>query len=172
MARLKPNTKKIEGLTDVNFTLKEIGMLERQLEQIDADTDKEITKIKSEAVDKGDPIRKRIIKLSASISAYAEYNKEELFKEKKTIKLSFGCFGFRKSTKIRCKKTTVALLKKFRLKKCIRIKEEPDREAMKSLSDKTLAKVDANRKVNDEFFCEANKEEVNKALLEKQVKSA
>jgi phage host-nuclease inhibitor protein Gam len=67
------------------------------------------------------------------------------------------------------KKTTLELLRKLKLGKYIRVKEEPDKEAMGVLDDETLAQVDAVRKVKDDFFCEANKEEVNKELLKEQV---
>ena len=67
------------------------------------------------------------------------------------------------------KKTTLELLKKLHLDKYIRIKEEPDKEAMSALDDDALAQVDAVRKIKDDFFCEANKEEVNKELLKEQI---
>ena len=169
MARLKPGTKKINNLDDANLTLKEIGMFERKLGQIDADVTRKIGELKEKAVKDGKDIRKRIAELSASLGAYAEYNKNELFQDRKTIELSFGKFGFRKTTKISVKKTTVALLKKLKLNKCIRIKVEPNKEAMAELADETLAQVDAVRKINDDFFCEADKEEVNKELLKKQI---
>ncbi|MBN2244554.1 MAG: host-nuclease inhibitor Gam family protein [Candidatus Aminicenantes bacterium] len=172
MARLKPDVGKIKNLEDANMALKTIGLLERELAQIDGEADKAISKIKEEAVKKGGPVRKQIEALSASIGAFAQYNREDLFSNKKTIELSFGSFGFRKSTSIRIKKTTIGLLKKLKLMDYIRIKEEPDKEAMAKLTDENLAKVDASRKVKDDFFCEADKEEINKDLLQKQVISA
>jgi hypothetical protein len=54
-------------------------------------------------------------------------------------------------------------LKKLGLDGCIRIKEEPDKDAMAKLDD------DAVRKVKDEFFLEANNEEINKDLLKEQL---
>lgn len=48
---------------------------------------------------------------------------------------------------------------------CIRVKEEPDKDAMAALDDETLGQLDAVRKVTDDFFCEANTEEVNADLL-------
>jgi len=169
MARLKPNVKKIESLEDANLTLKEIGLLERELETIDGDAHKQIAEIKTAAVKAGKPILKRIADLSALLGAYAEYNRDELFKGKKTVKVSFGIFGYRKSTVISIKKTTADLLEKLGLKKYIRIKKTADKEAMAALDDETLAQVDAVRKVKDDFFCEANKEEINKDLLKKQM---
>jgi phage host-nuclease inhibitor protein Gam len=115
-------------------------------------------------VKQGEGIRKRIVDLSAALGAYSEYNKAELFQNRKSVDLAFGSFGYRKSTSISVKKTTLELLRKLKLGKYIRVKEEPDKEAMGALDDETLAQVDAVRKVKDDFFCEANKEEVNAAI--------
>jgi phage host-nuclease inhibitor protein Gam len=78
MARLKPNVKKIESLEDANLTLKEIGLLERELEAIDGEAHKQIAEIKTDAVKAGGPARRRIADLSALLGAYAEYNRAEL----------------------------------------------------------------------------------------------
>ncbi|MDR0877248.1 MAG: host-nuclease inhibitor Gam family protein [Treponema sp.] len=169
MARLKPQVGKINSLEDANLVLKEIGLLEKELESIDSDAHKQIAEIKGDAVKKGEPIRKRITDDSALLGAYAEYNRGDLFKDKKTVQLSFGIFGYRKSTSISVKKTTLELLKKLNLTKYIRLKEEADKEAMAELGDDTLAQVDAVRKVKDDFFCEADKEEINKELLKEQI---
>ena len=169
MARLKPNVKKIESLEDANLTLKEIGLLERELEAIDGDAHKEIAEIKTAAVKAGEPARKRIADLSALLGAYAEYNRSELFRDRKTVQVSFGVFGYRKSTSISVKKTTLELLKKLGKTAFIRVKEEADKEAMAVMTDEELAQADAVRKVKDDFFCEADKEEINKDLLKEQM---
>jgi phage host-nuclease inhibitor protein Gam len=169
MARLKPNVKKIESLEDANLTLKEIGLLERELETIDGDAHRQIAEIKTAAVKAGEPVRKRIADLSALLGAYAEYNRAELFRDKKTVQVFFGVFGYRKSTAISVKKTTLELLKKLGKIIFIRTKEEVDKEAMAVMTDEELAQVDAVRKVKDDFFCEADKEEINKDLLKEQM---
>jgi phage host-nuclease inhibitor protein Gam len=169
MARLKPNVKKIESLEDANLTLREIGLLERELETIDGDAHKQIAEIKTAAVKAGKPILKRIADLSALLGAYAEYNRAELFRDKKTVQVSFGVFGYRKSTTISVKKTTIGLLKKLHLEKYIRVKEEVNKEAIAALDDESLRQVDAVRKVKDDFFCQADKEEINKDLLKEQM---
>jgi phage host-nuclease inhibitor protein Gam len=171
MARLKPHVGKIKSLEDANLTLKEIGLLEHELEHIDAEAHKKIAEIKSESAKQGEGIRKRIVDLSALLGTYADYNREELFKDRKSVVLSFGSFGYRKSTSISVKKTTLELLKKLGKIIFIRTKEEVDKEAMAVLTDEELAMVDAVRKVKDDFFCEANKEEVNKELLKEQISS-
>jgi phage host-nuclease inhibitor protein Gam len=169
MARYKPNVKKIESLEDANLTLKEIGLLERELETIDGDAHKQIAEIKTAAVKAGESARKRIADLTALLGAYAEYNRADLFKDKKTVQVSFGIFGYRKSASISVKKTTLDLLEKLGMDKYIRVKKEPDKEAMAALDDEALAQVDAVRKRKDDFFCEADKEEINKDLLREQV---
>ncbi|MDR0553884.1 MAG: host-nuclease inhibitor Gam family protein [Treponema sp.] len=169
MARIKPNVKKIESLEDANLTLKEIGLLERELESIDGDAHKQIAEIKTAAVKAGEPVRKRIADLSALLGAYAEYNRADLFRDKKTVQVSFGIFGYRKSTSISVKKSTLDLLEKLGLEKYIRVKKEPDKEAMADMDDEALAQVDAVRKHKDDFFCEADREEINKDLLREQM---
>lgn len=163
--RYKPGCDKLDSLEDVNLALKDIGLAERELDAIDAKAAKEIAEIKEKAAKAGEKLRNQILELSSKISAYAEYNRAELFKDKKTVELAFGLFGYRKSTKISVKKTTLELLKKLGFTACVRIKEEPDKDAMSSLSDEQLSSVDASRKVSNDFFCEANLEEVNKDLL-------
>lgn len=163
--RIKPQTGKIESLEDVNIALRDIGLAERELSAIDSAAIKDIAAIKSKAAKDGEALRNRIAEISAKIQAYAEYNRDDLFKDRKSIELSFGIIGFRKSTKISVKKTTLELLKKLSLTKCVRIKEEPDKDAMADLDDETLLQVGAVRKVSDDFFCQSNTDEVNKDLL-------
>lgn len=169
MARYKPNIGKIKTLEDADLALKEIGLLEHELEAIDGEANKKIAEIKADCAKQGEGLRKRITDLSALLGAFAEYNREELFKDRKSQKLSFGEFGYRKSTSISVKKTTLELLKKLKLVRYIRIKEEIDKDLMAEMTDESLAQVDAVRKVKDSFFCEANREEVNKELLKEQV---
>jgi phage host-nuclease inhibitor protein Gam len=67
------------------------------------------------------------------------------------------------------KKATLELLRKLGMMAYIRVKEEPDKEAMANLDDDALRQVDAVRKVKDEFFLEADKEEINRDLLKEQL---
>jgi phage host-nuclease inhibitor protein Gam len=163
--RIKPQVGKLESLDDVNLALRDIGLKEKELDAIDSKAAKEIAEIKTRAAKDGEDLRKEIAETAAKIQAYAEYNKEDLFKDKKSVDLSFGKIGYRQSTKISVKKTTLELLKKLGFKSCVRIKEECDKDAMGNLSDDDLKSVDAARKVSNDFFCEANMEEVNKDLL-------
>jgi phage host-nuclease inhibitor protein Gam len=165
MARYKPTPEKLETLEDADSALREIGLLEREIEVIDGEAQKSIGELKAAAAKRGEPLRKKIAELSGKLHAYADYNKAEIFKDRKSVDLTFGIFGYRKSTSISVKKSTVALLEKLHLDKYIRIEKQPDKEALKELDDDSLAQVDAVRKVKDDFFCEPNREEVNKDLL-------
>jgi len=167
--RIKPNIQKLNSLEEVDDSLREIGECESELAKIDMAADKKIAAIKAKAADDGEPLRKRIAELSGMIGAYAQYNRADLFQDKKTIELKFGIFGFRKSTSISVRKTTVELLKKLGLTAYIRIKEEPNKDLMSELDDERLKEVDAVRKVKDDFFCETKKEEVNGELVRNQV---
>lgn len=169
MARLKPNVKKIETIEDANFTLKEIGLLETELAAIDSAAHKAIAEIKEGAAKEGEPKRKRIAELSGLLGAYAEYNKDDLFRDRKSVELSFGVFGYRKSTSISVKKTTLELLQKLGMTGFIRVKSEPDKEALAGLDDDALRQVDAARKIKDDFFIEAKLDEINKELLKEQL---
>jgi phage host-nuclease inhibitor protein Gam len=169
MAKTKTTSvEKIETLEQANLLLKEIGVLERELESIDADAHKGINDIKAAAEKLGAGRRERIAEARAAIAAYAKGGKKSLFKDAKSVKLTFGSFGYRKSTSIVIKETTLGLLKKFKLDGCINVKETPNKESMALLDDKVLAKVNAARKEKENFFCEPDMAEINRALLKEQ----
>jgi phage host-nuclease inhibitor protein Gam len=146
---------KLESLDDVNMALRDIGLIERELEDINTDLNKQTAKLKSDAEKRAKPLKAKIKELTTRVKAYAEYNRDDLFDGRKSIELTFGMFGYRKSTKISIRKSTLELLEKLKLNEFIRIKKEPDKEKMAEMSNETLAQVDAVRKVSDAFFCEA-----------------
>jgi len=162
--RIKPEikTKKIESMAEANDVMKEIGLLEIELSAIENDVKEKTIKLKEEGLAKATPLLQKIEELSSSIGIYAEYYKSDLFNDKKSIELTFGTFGFRKSTSISVKKTTLELLKALKMYEHIRIKEEPNKDTLSDLTDEQLAKVDASRKVTDDFFVETNKENIIK----------
>ncbi len=166
MSRVKPNIASIESLDEANVTLKELAILEIKIDRIDNKYSKKIGQVKEQAVKEGEEARGRIKELGDALSIYAQYNKLKLFNKKKTQEMSWGNIGFRKSTKLKTKKTTLELLKKLFENKGIRIKEEVDREELKEWEDEILAQVDAAKTVEDSFFYEINKDQVNKELIE------
>lgn len=165
MARFKLAIKKIDSIADIDSILKEIGLAERELEAIDSKAQREIIAIREKAIKDGELLRNIIQELSIMVGSYAEQNRNTLFSDKKSMDLTFGTFGFRKSTSIQVKKSTLELLKRYNMDKFIRIKEEVNRELMSELDDETLTKIDSFRKVNDNFFCDTNREEINRIIM-------
>ena len=160
-----PSPQQIKNLDEANTALAEIGSLQLQLEAIDGKGSEKIGAIKEKMAKDGEAARQRIQELDSALALYAEYNKQELFKDKKTVPLSYGNIGFRLSTKIKTKKTTQELLKKLFGGRGLRIKEEVDKEQLKEWTESELAQVDAAKVVEDTFFYEVNKEEVNQDMM-------
>ena len=80
MARYKPETGKIMDLKDADLALKELGLLEADLERIDAQGHKDIAAIKEATAKKGEPIRTQIQLISAALLAFSDYNKADIYK--------------------------------------------------------------------------------------------
>ena len=166
MSRIKPNIQAIESVEEADQALKEAALLEIELEKIDARYSKKIGQIKEDAAKAGEAIRDELKKIGDALSIFAQYNKVKMFDKKKSLGLNWGEIGFRKSTKIKTKRTTLELLKKLMGGKGIRIQEQIDKEALKEWQDERLAQVDAAKITEDNFFYEINKEQVNRELLE------
>lgn len=166
MARYKPNVLALKTLDDVDKVLQELCELESRIEQIDAEGDAKIAKIKEEMVAAGKPLRERVKELTGTLKAFADYHKHELFKDRKSIERAFGTIGYRKTPpSISVSRHTVELMEKLGLTSYIRVRKEPDKEAMLELDDDTLAQVEAVRKSREEFFVQPKREQVNKDLL-------
>lgn len=151
-----------------NAALREIGTLTIKLEAIDAKADQKIGKIKEDAAIEGEEYRDRIAEIDDAIALFCKVNKHKLFTDRKSIALSYGVIGFRLSTSIKIKRTTLELIKKLfpdRVKTAVRTKEEPNKEDLKEWKDEELAQVDAAKVVEDKPFYEVNREEVNKNLM-------
>jgi phage host-nuclease inhibitor protein Gam len=78
-------TAQIKSLDDANVALAEIGRLTLPIEAIDGKATEKIGKIKEDAAIKGKEARERIQEIESALSLYADYNKAELFKDRKTI---------------------------------------------------------------------------------------
>lgn len=165
MARIKPNTRKIKNIDEANDALIDIAHAEMQLEFIDNEANSKILAIKEASVKEGTPLRERIKELSAMLGSFAEYNKDELFTNKKSVEVAAGVIGYRKSTKIIIRKTTTELLEQLGMHRFLTVKTTANKEAMRELSDDELLKVNATRKESDAFFCESDREQINKELL-------
>ena len=165
MGRTTSNGIVLKTLDDADKTLKELCEIEAQLETIDNAADEEIAKIKERAATEGKLLREKHKARIAALEAYAGYYREELFKDRKSLERPFGTFGYRKAPdSIHVCKETADLLKQHGLDQYIRVKIEPDKEAMLSLAEDTLALVRASRRSKEDFFIETRREQVNQDL--------
>lgn len=164
MARKRLNGTTFETWDDVDHALKEIGEIDRDLALIEASQNETIDKIKADSKEKAAPLMDRKSGLELAMKEFCESNRSE-FTRLKTRQLTFGSVGFRISTKVMIKKIadTLQALKDHGLTHCIRIREEPDKEVMKSLSSETLAEVGASLKTENAFGYEINLERLRES---------
>lgn len=192
--RYKPENSKVESIEDVEQALNEIRHAETEIYKIDSAADMQIAKIREKAAKDGERYRNTIQSAVAKVQAYADYNKDELFKKSKSIELENGTFGYRQSTKVSVKKTTCELIhslierktndmkaesdrstKAFlkeeiaQLENCFKVEEKLQKKAIGELSDDVRRLIQAQKITEDQFFCETKKEEVNQELLKSAV---
>jgi len=168
MARTKSNAATIKSLEEADAILKEMCEIEASIESIDNKADKEIAKITENAASLGKPLRDRYKSCHETLKAFATYFRGEIFKDKKSLDRPFGTLGFRKAPdSITCSKATADLLKQVGLESYVRVRVEPDKEAMLSLSDETLTQVEAARKSREDFYVETKRELVNQELAKR-----
>lgn len=158
--------KRIEGTAlktyeDADAALRKIGVIDRDLGLIEAAMNEGIEKLKQGAKERAEPLKATKASLERHLKEFAESHRAD-FSSARTRELTFGSIGFRRSSSVLIKSIgdTLAALKGLGLAQCIRIKEEPDKEAMRELSTETLASVGASLKVADTFGYEIKREEI------------
>ncbi|MDR0249911.1 MAG: host-nuclease inhibitor Gam family protein [Burkholderiales bacterium] len=164
MVRQKITETQYKTYDDVDAALKEISEIQRELAMIEAEQNAAIDDIKAGAKEQAAPLAERIKALETAMKEFCMANRSD-FAKTKTRELTFGAVGFRLSTKIIIKSVAecIQTLKDMALNQYIRIKEEPDKEAMKSLADETLAEIGASRKIENVFGYELKQEEIKEA---------
>ena len=163
MARVKPqNLQPIRSKEEANDAIKEIGEVKRIIVEIENKMNDDIAILKAEAATEAASYRSRLEALENGVYAFADIKKEELFTDKqRSLKLDFGVIGYRRSSEIGLKKgftwkTVLAKLKELAFKDAIRIKEEPDKDIMKSWPKERLALVGCENKEKDTFWYEVD----------------
>lgn len=167
MARVRmPDTPALKNWEEVDLNLKEIGELQRNIEQFEADMNARIADIKLAAELEAKPHQERIKVLEAEIKDYTDQNRDDLG-SKKTKEMGFGKLGFRKSTKVSLPSAKGKLeeiirkLKNYGMKDCvIQPPEKIDKEALKKYPANDLVKVGASLKVDDVFWYEVDREKL------------
>ncbi len=168
MARYKPELQQIQSIEDADRVLLDLRTYESQLERIDADAEREIAKIKEKASAQGKTIRERIKELTATLKAFSDFHKKDLFLTRKSVERPFGVFGYRKNPdKISVSKDTIQRLKDLGRADCVRVKESVNKEALRDFTDEELAAVGAVRKPSkkEDFFCQTKRDQVNQDMV-------
>ena len=147
----------VKNWEQIDAMVESLGSLRRKIDKAESDAQEEIDRIKAKLAKDIKTDQAGIYMRVESIKAFAAAWRKYDFGAKQTKKLNHGTIGWRKSTVISIKKTTVALIKQVfgrSAKQYIHVKEMPDKEAMAKLTDEQLAAVGARRKHKDVFFVE------------------
>lgn len=164
MARVRMEEKYIlQSWEEVDAVLKEIAENEMEIEAITTDMNKEIHDIKEVAEDKSKKHQERIKVLSLYVQEFTERNRDEI--KGKTKVLNHGSVGFRQSTKVVLSKVDqiIEKLKKYKMTDCINIKETVNKDVLRKYPTDDILKVGANLKIEDVFWYETDREELEDA---------
>lgn len=161
-----PKAEQILSLEEANIAFAEIAGKSRELKVIEATMNAEIDLAKAEAEAASRALKARISELELGLAAFATANRDALFEKKKTISLSYGSFGFRKSTVLKTKpkhtwEMVLGRLKELGEKTGIRTKEDVDKEVLRTWSDEKLDTVHVRRLEKDLFWLEIVVEELS-----------
>jgi len=165
MAKRIKSDKQIETIADwqnADDFIKKIGTYQLSIKQAESDANDTINDEKKKLAETANPLLEKIKILSDSLEAFAANHVDD-FGKAQSKKINFGTLGWRKSTSISIKATTLELIKKAFGKKAdmyIRTKEEVNKETLSELTDQQLVSVDARRKPREVFFVEPDLPEV------------
>lgn len=161
----------ISDWAEVDLSIRNIGDLQSQIAGAEQDAAEAINKVKIKLAEKTKPLQETLNWILCGLETFAASHKTD-FKDQKSLKLNFGTLGWRKSSFITIKKTTLDLIKKFLpqwlAKLCIHTKESVNKEALAKLTDEQLVKVAARREEKDVFFVEPSVPEAAKYPKDKE----
>ena len=121
--------------------IQKIGRIWDRKTTIETDLNEEVRKLKTRAMRKTVALETAVLGFFEAIEVFAESHHDELTQDgkRKTVELPTGSFGWRAgilSIEVKDNEKAVAALKKRKLKKAIRTKEEVDKLKLKELLKK------------------------------------
>lgn len=124
-----------QSVQEVNNSIVEIGQRQRDRDRIESDMNAALAATRKEFEDQARPHAERIKDLAQGVQTYCEAHRDELTKggKTKTAKLASGEVSWRMrppSVMVRGMAAVVEALKKLKLSRYIRTKEELDKEAV------------------------------------------
>jgi len=162
--RIKPKTIPtvlLGDLDQVDQALYEVAQLKARIKAAEAAAEERINAVKAAAAETAAPHLARIGELERAILTFAESHRDTVFaKGRKSVELQFGSLGYRKSTKISVRKSTLDKLKELGFEDGIRRTEAVNKEALQDWPDDRLTLVDARRQVDDLFWYEVKELEI------------
>lgn len=166
MARRKPNNLiPIKDIDAANGALAEIAAMKRSIADIERELNDGIDRLKAEAEADAAPMHVRLSAIENGLLAFAEFNKDELFKDKRSKDLDFGSLGYRKSKELKTQsKWTWAMvlgkIKEMDFKEGIRVKESVDKDELQKWPDERLEIVGVRRVPKDTFWYEIDEHKI------------
>jgi len=160
MARIKSDKTALIAIgnwEEADDLIREMGDFQLKINAAQAKAKDDIDETKAELAAELKPINSELEHYRKSLEAFATSRRAEL-KKQKSLKLNYGTIGWRQSTSIRIKKTTLELIKKIfsraKAARFIHTKETVDKGALAKLTDQQLGKLAARREGMDVFFVE------------------
>lgn len=166
MARVKPqNIQPIRSIEEANDALREVGELKRITTDIENRLNDDIAALKASAAEEAAPHNTRRTSLENGLLAFAEIKKNEIFSDRRSLKLDYGELGYRRSTELGTIKgftwkVVLGKLKELAFREAIRTKEEPDKDIMSQWPDERLALVGVERREKDAFWFEIDEAKI------------
>ena len=166
MGRIKPkNLYPIKDLAAANAAMAEIAGIKRSIAEVESAMNESIDHAKAEAEIKAIPLQTRLASIEGGLLAFAEHNKSDLFKTKRSRELDFGSLGYRRSKEIKPKpKTTwkmvLGAIKQFKFKAALRTTESVNKEELHTWPDERLETVGCRRVEKDTFWYEIDEAKI------------
>lgn len=164
-----PAAPALQSWEDVNLSLKRLGELtvsKRTLENKKTELISDITaKFDADAA----PLLAEMKQIEGSILDYATLHKDEFTKDR-TKDMSHGSISMRVSTSVKIISKAICLraLKALGWQDYILVKEEPNKEMLRTLSDVELAKVACEKKTTDNITITPKIEEIIPSQTQKE----
>lgn len=158
--RVKPvlQVPVINSVEEADSVLAEIAAHRRKIELYEIGLRESVDALKTECTDKCDAHKQAITTREQALMQFALARRDDIFKGRKSVSLTFGNFGFRASSTLKTlRKFTwerVLNLVKDRGLACVRTKEEVDKEALRALDADTLTSVGCKLVEEDAFYYE------------------
>lgn len=155
----KKKESKFNNWEDVNLAVRRMGEIDIQVNNLQGKMTLKVNEIKSAYDSKSQGLLAERKEIEKDISLFTDNCKDE-FAKTRHKDLTFGKIAYKVTSKlvIRSIDACLAALKALEMNSYIRIKEEPDKDALASLDQLTLAKLGASIKVEDKLRIEPNLE--------------